>query len=176
MRSACLAFSLGCLIFGCSSAEDEPSAPSDAVSATPAPLQPVTPAPPGAEPEASDAPSDAASEDSVAEALNPALVVFRDPDSDFGTADVYDATREIVRFDAERAAMVSATTGDSVSGWMTDGNDLGPVGAFRVRFGSEGGQRRAYFTETGNGTICNIVLSGPERVDIYGTSERPPME
>jgi hypothetical protein len=102
-------------------------------------------------------------------------VVFADPDTGFMTGDVYDATREIVRFDAEREAMVAVATGDSVSGWGTDGNDLGPFGSFRVRFGSEGGQRRAYFTETGNGTICNLVLTGPEMLDIYATSEQPPM-
>lgn len=110
------------------------------------------------------------------ESLNPASVVFRDPDSMFTTADVYDATREIVHFDAEREAMVSARTGDSVSGWVTRGNDLGPSGSFRVRFGTEGGQRRAYFTETSNGTICDLDLSGPEALNIYATSQRPPMD
>jgi hypothetical protein len=125
--------------------------------------------------ENTDSPS-AAPDQTTVEALSPTIVVFADPDTEFATADVYDATREIVRFDAERQAMVSAATGDAVSGWMTSGNDLGPFGSFRVRFGSEGGQRRAYFTETGNGTICDLVLSGPEELDIYATRERPPVD
>jgi hypothetical protein len=118
---------------------------------------------------------DEGDETTTVEALNPTIVVFDDPDSPFSTSDVYDATREIVRFDAEQQTMVSAATGDAVSGWMTNGNELGPYGSFRVRFGSEGGQRRAYFTETGSGTICNLVLGGPGMLDIFATSELPPM-
>jgi hypothetical protein len=136
-------------------------------------VAPANVAPANDDDAADEAPAD---EQIEVEALNPVVVIFRDPDSAFSTVDVYDATREIVHFDAAREAMVSAATGDSVSGWMTNGNDLGPLGSFRVRFGTEGGERRAYFTETGNGTICNIELRGPELLDIYGTSERPPTE
>jgi hypothetical protein len=124
--------------------------------------------------QSSGATDTASAPESMVEALSPVIVTFTDPETGFMTPDVHDATREIVRFDAARGAMVSAATGDSVSGWMTDGNDLGPSRSFRVRFGSEGGEPRAYFTETGNGTICNIVLSGPEQLQIFGTSERPP--
>jgi hypothetical protein len=170
-------------VLGCSSSDD------DAVDTSVIPRQPAADNPAG-EAIADDATADDATADGSAadgsaavdegtetavDALNPGVVLFRDTNSNFATSEVYDATREIVRFDAEHAAMVSAATGDSVSGWMTNGNELGPVGAFRVRFGSEGGERRAYFTETANGTICDIVLSGPETIRIFGTSERPPM-
>lgn len=157
MRGTIFAFSLTSLV-ACSAADTGSSA-------RPAPT---------AQGDQSDDSAEAPEETAV-ESLNPTLVVFTDPDTGFTTGDVYDATREIVHFDAEREAMVSATTGDSVSGWATDGNDLGAFGSFRVRFGSEDGQPRAYFTEAGNGTICNLVLSGPEMLDIYATSERPPM-
>jgi hypothetical protein len=39
---------------------------------------------------------------------------------------------------------------------VTDSYFLGT--AFQVRFGTEGGERRAYFTETGPATICDIAI------------------
>jgi hypothetical protein len=178
MRVAVLTTHLACLaVTGCSGAEASNAETNASAEAEPTPTRTPT-----IEGDRTDGIAGATgtvpatAEQTSVEALSPAIVVFNDPDTDFGTADVYDATREIVRFDAERGSMVSAATGDSVSGWMTNGNDLGPFGSFRVRFGSEGGQRRAYFTETGNGTICDLVLSGAEMLDIYATSERPPIE
>jgi hypothetical protein len=105
------------------------------------------------------------------------LVLFADPATGFTTREVHDADREIVYFDAERSAMISASSGDAVSGWTTLDNDLrwSRSGvAFRVRFGTEDGVRRAYFTETGNGTICNLTLSGPDTLGIRATAETPP--
>jgi hypothetical protein len=167
MRVAALAPHVAWVVMACSSAE------------TTAPEGTQSPSTQGDQtegvPDTTISPS-AAPEQTTVGALSPAIVVFVDEATGFTTTDVYDATREIVRFDAERQSMISAATGDSVSGWMTDGNALGPVGSFRVRFGSEAGQRRAYFTETGNGTICDLVLSGPETLDIYATSERPPID
>jgi hypothetical protein len=182
MRGARLIRSLAWFVLSCSSSDDGSGVAAPSPMST-VPVAPAQQAPGAASPEASAPATDEAApgpaedaDETTVEALTPGVVAFRDPGSSFVTTDVYDATREIVRFDAERQAMVSAATGDSVSGWMTDGNDLGPFGSFRVRFGTEGGERRAYFTETGNGTICNIVLSGPEMLSIFGTSERPPME
>lgn len=163
MRGVALVSHLTWLVLGCSGAEAEPDA-------TPAP------APPSGPSDGMNETPVAASDEMAVEALSPTLVLFTDADTGFATADVYDATREVVRFDAERQAMVSSATGDAVSGWATNGTDLGPFGAFRVRFGSEGGQRRAYFTEAGNGTLCDLVLSGPEMLSIYATSERPPLD
>ena len=73
--------------------------------------------------------------------------------------------------------MIWAATGNAVGGWITNGNDLRwqrSGGAFRVRFGSEAGERRAYFTEADRGTICNLSISAPEQLSISATSETPP--
>jgi hypothetical protein len=43
-----------------------------------------------------------------------------------------------------------------------------------VRFGTEEGERRAYFTEAGPGTICNLRVAGPDVLFISASSETPP--
>lgn len=104
-------------------------------------------------------------------------VTFVDCTTGFRTRDVHDADREIVRFDAQQGSMVSAASGDSVSGWTVTGADLAWDRSgvpFRVRFGTEAGERRAYFTEAGPGTICDLTLAGPEFLLISATRERPP--
>jgi hypothetical protein len=106
-----------------------------------------------------------------------AFVHFMDEATGFATQDVHDANREIVRFDAEHGAMVSLGSGDAVSGWAATGNELSWSRSgveFRVRFGTEQGERRAFFTETVAGTICDLRLYGPEQLGISGTSELPP--
>ena len=106
-------------------------------------------------------------------------VTFVDPDSGFSTVEVHDADRQIVHFDAELQAMIWSTNGDAVGGWSTRGSDLSwdrSGVAFRVRFGTEAGERRAYFTETARGTICNLTITGPESLAINATSELPPVE
>jgi hypothetical protein len=104
-------------------------------------------------------------------------VAFIDCTTGFRTDDVHDADREIVHFDAALQAMVSAASGDSVGGWTVAGADLDwsrSGVSFRVRFGTEAGERRAYFTEAGPGTICNLNVAGPDVLYISGTSETPP--
>jgi hypothetical protein len=135
-----------------------------------------TPTAPGNS-DAEPAPSTTASVSTSVEPLNPARASFRDPDSSFVTQDVYDSEREVVHFDVERTAMLAEGSTDSVSGWATDGNELrwNQSGvAFRVRFGTEEGARRAYFTEAGNGTICNLEIEGPDTLRIFATSQVPP--
>jgi hypothetical protein len=107
------------------------------------------------------------------------FVVFAEPGTGFSTREVYDADREVVRFDSTIGAMVSAASGDAVGGWNVTGSELRWTRsgvAFQVRFGSEAGERRAYFTEAARGTICNLRLSGPENLSISGTNETPPGE
>jgi hypothetical protein len=110
-------------------------------------------------------------------ASNTGFVTFSDPDSNFQTEDVRDADRQLMHFDAAGKALVWADNGDRVSGWVTQRNDLSWSGSgvqFRVRFGTEAGEPRAFFTETGSGTICNLEVSAPEQLSIFGTSELPP--
>jgi hypothetical protein len=104
-------------------------------------------------------------------------VTFIDCTTGFRTDEVHDADREVVHFDAALEAMVSAASGNSVAGWTVAGAELDwsrSGVSFRVRFGTEAGERRAYFTEAGPGTICNLNLAGPDVLYISGTSETPP--
>lgn len=109
---------------------------------------------------------------------NAEWVTFSDDGRAFETHDVYDANREVVRFHATDHAMV-ALDGTSVSGWTATGSDLAwninPV-AFRVLFGFENGERRAYFTETRTGTICDLRIAGPDQLSIFATDEPPPSD
>jgi hypothetical protein len=105
------------------------------------------------------------------------FVVFMDAATGFMTDEVHDAEREIVHFDAALGAMVSSETGDRVSGWNVTDADLrwSRSGVpFRVRFGTEESERRAYFTEAGPGTICDLSLVGPDVLFISGTNQTPP--
>jgi hypothetical protein len=110
-------------------------------------------------------------------AAEQAFVRFVEPGSGFSSDEVSDADRERVSFDAIVGAIVSLSSGDSVSGWTTLGNDLTWTGsrvAFRVGFGTEGGERRAFFTEAGNGTICDLSFNGDGSLSIRSTNELPP--
>lgn len=84
------------------------------------------------------------------------LAVFTDPDSDFSTSDVRDVDDEIVRFDATAKTLIWAADGSTFEDWEVNGNFLGASQAFQVRFGTVDGERRAYFTESGPATICDI--------------------
>jgi len=104
-------------------------------------------------------------------------VTFVDCVTGFRTDEVHDADREIVHFDATLEAMISAASGVSVGGWTVAGSDLDWSRSgvpFRVRFGTEEGERRAYFTEAGPGTICNLTVAGPDVLFISATRETPP--
>lgn len=105
-------------------------------------------------------------------------IEFADPGSEFATEDVYDSNREVVHFDAQNMTMVWPQ-GLTVSGWTAQGNDLSwddNTVAFQVLFGTEQGERRAYFTETLTGTICDLVLQGQDELTIFSTTEPPPSE
>ena len=129
-----------------------------------------------------DGTSDSLSDGSAAapeaeDEFQPEFVTFVDPSTGFETQSVRDAERDVVHFDRERGAMVWSGSADAVSGWMTEGNDLRwdrSGVAFRVRFGSEAGDRRAYFTETDVGTICDLEITAPEQLSISATGQTPP--
>jgi hypothetical protein len=104
-------------------------------------------------------------------------VTFSDPDSDFETSQVLDADRELMQFDAGHSSLVWAADGARIEGWVAQGDELSWTGsgvAFQVRFGSEAGERHAYFTEAERGTICNLEVNAAGQLSIFGTSELPP--
>ncbi len=87
------------------------------------------------------------------------LAVFQDPDSEFSTTDVRDIDEEIFQFNTDDMTMILEVDGSTDTGWPVNDNLLGAAGSFQVRFGTVAGERRAYFTETGPATICDIVVT-----------------
>jgi len=92
--------------------------------------------------------------------VNEALAVFTDTESTLRTNDVYDVENEIVRFDPANDSLVWVATDESFAGYPVAGDLIGASGFFQVRFGTVDGQRRAFFTEMNNATICNISVTG----------------
>jgi hypothetical protein len=108
-------------------------------------------------------------------AVTPVIAMFTDASTGFSTSDVRDVQEQIVRFDSANSALIWVADGRRFPGYPVDGNVIGPVKNFQVRFGMKDGERRAYFTETATGTICDIVVSGgaltilPTNVTVPGT-------
>ena len=103
------------------------------------------------------------------------FAVFVDPDSDFSTTDVNDIDYETIKFRISNEAIVYQDGTEYQAGsWPVDGNSLAG-GGFTVRFGTENGERKAYFTETGPGTICDYVVT-PTTFSVAPTSQTPPQE
>lgn len=99
--------------------------------------------------------------------------VFSDPNSSFSTSDVRESQRRIVRFDTATNSLIWAADGRTFPGYPVSGNFISSR-QFQVAFGTEGGERRAYFTETASGTICDIEVNSNGVLLITGTSERVP--
>ena len=103
------------------------------------------------------------------------LAMFTDSATGFSTSDVRDVEGEIVRFNRANNALIWAADGRSFPGYPVDGNFLGSGRNFQVRFGTEDGERRAYFTETVPATLCDIEIVGsallisPTNVTVPGT-------
>ena len=97
------------------------------------------------------------------------LAVFTDPVSSFTTSDVRDVQDQIVRFDTVANSLIWVADGQSFPGYPVDGNFIRSDHFFQVRFGTKGGEPRAYFTETATGTICDIEVTGG-RLVISGTN------
>lgn len=85
------------------------------------------------------------------------LALFMDPMGGFSTNDVRDSEGDVVRFTVD-GRLVWPPTMATFTGFPVAGNLIGPTQGFEIRFGTEGGQRRAYFVERGSGTICDIDL------------------
>jgi hypothetical protein len=88
------------------------------------------------------------------------LAVFTDSATGFSTSDVRDVQGQIVRFNRVNNSLIWAADGWSFPGYPVDGNFLNSDRSFQVRFGTEDGERRAYFTETVPATICDIEVVG----------------
>lgn len=103
------------------------------------------------------------------------LAVFVDPDSSFSTTDVRDVDEEVVWFDTTARSIIWAANGQvfQEGNWVVDGNFLGATGMFQVRFGTVDGDQRAYFTETGPATICDIFVTD-QRIRIVSTTVSVP--
>jgi hypothetical protein len=99
----------------------------------------------------------------------PVIAEFSDPASAFKTRDVRDVDDQIVQFDTANNALIWGVDGRSFPGYAVNGNF---IGGFQVRFGTKNGECRAYFTETGPATICDINVVNGQLV-ILPTSVRP---
>lgn len=100
------------------------------------------------------------------------LASFTDPKGGFSTSDVHDSEGEVVRFTVD-GLLVWPPTMATFGGFPVAGNLIGPTQGFEIRFGTEGGQRRAYFTERGPGTLCDIDLING-MINISPTSQTVP--
>ena len=74
------------------------------------------------------------------------VVVFTDPASGFSTSDVRDAQEQVVRFNTA-PELIWAADDARFKGYAVNGNKVrgpGPDDYFQVRFGTKGGEQRAY--------------------------------
>jgi hypothetical protein len=101
------------------------------------------------------------------------LVVFVDPDTDFETTDVFDVERDVVHF-TDAGRMIHADADLAFPGWPASGNNVGRFGEFRIRFGDDDGERRAFFTEADPPTICDIEVEEEDELRVYSTSQLVP--
>jgi hypothetical protein len=99
------------------------------------------------------------------------LASFVDPRGG-STRDVRDSEGDVVRFTVD-GLLVWPPTMATFGGFPVAGNLIGPTQGFEIRFGTEGGQRRAYFTERGPGTICDIDLING-MINVSPTSQTVP--
>ncbi len=101
------------------------------------------------------------------------LAVFTDAQTGTRTSDVRDVDNEFVRFDLDDGTLIWTATDETFTGWLVNGDFLDPARQYRVRFGTVNDERRAYFTESGRGTICDLsVVDG--RLVIEPTDFLPP--
>jgi len=110
---------------------------------------------------------------SLAPAPSVQLAVFTDPASSFTTSDVRDVQGEIVRFDITSDSLIWAADGRSFPGYPVSGNFVRADKKFQIVFGTDAGERRAYFTETATGTICDVQVTGGQ-LAIFPTNVKVP--
>lgn len=88
------------------------------------------------------------------------FVGFVDPNaSEVMRTVVYDATGDRFSFDRLSNSIIWEADSSAHAGWPAlEGNRVGST-AFRIRFGTEAGEARAYFTETVSETLCDLVVT-----------------
>lgn len=107
--------------------------------------------------------------------VNPDLALFTDPDTGFSTTVVHDVDTDTVQFSISgKSILYQDGTEYQAGSWTAEGNFLAD-GGFQIRFGTEVGERKAYFTETAPGTICNFVVTA-DQFQIFPTTVTPPQE
>lgn len=100
------------------------------------------------------------------------LASFMDPMGGFSTTAVRDSEGDVVNFTVD-GRLVWPPTMATFNGFPVAGNLIGSTQGFEIRFGTENGQRRAYFTERGPGTICDIDLING-MINVSPTSQTVP--
>ena len=100
-------------------------------------------------------PTGNANDNSAEEPTSP-FAVFEDPQTGFKTTDLYDADGQIVRFNAAGDTLIFAADGATMDGWSVHDIFFDANEVFQARFGTDNGVQRAYFTESGPATICNV--------------------
>jgi len=84
-------------------------------------------------------------------------VIFHDEDSFTSTNEVRDVDGEVVLFRADDDMLVFDSR--RYDGWPVDDEYLiRDDKIFEVRFGTEDGERRAYWVELAGGTVCDAVV------------------
>ena len=120
----------------------------------------------------SDSPSSPQPAPTPAPSVPVQLAVFTD--SGFSTSDVRDVQGEVVRFDVANNTLIWGADGRSFAGYpVVEGSFIRANKQFQIRFGTASGERRAYFTETATGTLCDIFVSGGV-LSITGTNTPVP--
>jgi hypothetical protein len=100
------------------------------------------------------------------------LAVFTDPDSSFMTSDIRDVQDQIVQFDITSNSLIWTADGRSFPGYPVSGNFVREDKKFQILFAKDG-ERRAYFTETATGTICDIEVTNGQ-LAIFPTNVKVP--
>lgn len=106
---------------------------------------------------------------------NTEFSLFTDPMGTFSTTHVRDVDGETIRFRVSNQSIVYQDGTEYQAGsWPVNGNFVGG-NSFLIRFGTEEGERRAYFTETGPATICDFQVT-PTTFSIFPTQVTVPQE
>ena len=115
----------------------------------------------GSSPTAPSAPTAQSAPNPTPPATPTMLAVFKDPASPFSTSDVRDGQGRVVRFDIPTNSLVWTADGRMFTGYpVLDTHYIRADKFFQVRFGTNNGEQRAYFTEAGRGTLCDIQAVG----------------